>query len=86
MGYHRPTSTFNIGKQGEHAERVFFREKSIRPQYPPNKKPAFKFDNLSPDPIQEGGQEGGKVSLADGGLVAETQKSVLPEYHQARVL
>jgi len=24
MGYHRPTASFNIGKQGEHAERVQF--------------------------------------------------------------
>ncbi len=26
MGYHRPVSSFNIGKKGEHAERVHFRE------------------------------------------------------------
>ncbi|OFA16746.1 hypothetical protein A4U49_06080 [Acidithiobacillus ferrivorans] len=26
MGYHRPTISFNIGKQGEHAERKFFIE------------------------------------------------------------
>jgi hypothetical protein len=26
MGYHRPVSAFNPGKQAEHAERVFFRE------------------------------------------------------------
>jgi len=26
MGYHRPVQSFNIGKKGEHAERVFFRE------------------------------------------------------------
>lgn len=26
MGYHRPVSSFNIGKQGEHAERRFFAE------------------------------------------------------------
>ena len=26
MGYHRPVSSFNPGKQSEHAERVFFRE------------------------------------------------------------
>lgn len=26
MGYHRPVSSFNIGKKGEHAERRFFRE------------------------------------------------------------
>ena len=26
MGYHRPTESFNIGKQGEHKERVQFTE------------------------------------------------------------
>ncbi|MYM27553.1 Anaerobic ribonucleoside-triphosphate reductase [Duganella sacchari] len=26
MGYHRPVSSFNIGKQGEFHERKFFRE------------------------------------------------------------
>jgi anaerobic ribonucleoside-triphosphate reductase len=26
MGYHRPVSSFNIGKQGEHRERRHFRE------------------------------------------------------------
>ena len=26
MGYHRPVSSFNIGKRGEHAERRFFAE------------------------------------------------------------
>ncbi len=26
MGYHRPTSSFNIGKQGECAERKYFVE------------------------------------------------------------
>ena len=26
MGYHRPVSSFNRGKQGEHAERRFFSE------------------------------------------------------------
>ena len=26
MGYHRPVSSFNIGKQGEHQERQFFTE------------------------------------------------------------
>ncbi|MCK5716899.1 MAG: hypothetical protein KAH77_05365 [Thiomargarita sp.] len=26
MGYHRPISAFNPGKQSEHAERVHFRE------------------------------------------------------------
>lgn len=28
MGYHRPLSSFNIGKQGEHAERRFFVERT----------------------------------------------------------
>lgn len=26
MGYHRPVSSFNIGKKGEHYERRFFQE------------------------------------------------------------
>ena len=26
MGYHRPVSSFNAGKQSEHGERTFFRE------------------------------------------------------------
>jgi hypothetical protein len=26
MGYHRPTSYFNVGKKGEHCERVHFDE------------------------------------------------------------
>lgn len=26
MGYHRPVEGFNIGKKGEHKERVFFDE------------------------------------------------------------
>ena len=26
MGYHRPMSAWNIGKQQEHADRVLFRE------------------------------------------------------------
>jgi hypothetical protein len=26
MGYHRPVASFNIGKKGEHCERLFFRE------------------------------------------------------------
>ena len=30
MGYHRPVASFNIGKQGEHAERRFFREERVR--------------------------------------------------------
>ncbi len=28
MGYHRPKSSFNIGKQGEFEERVCFTERS----------------------------------------------------------
>ncbi|GGP23724.1 anaerobic ribonucleoside-triphosphate reductase [Silvimonas iriomotensis] len=27
MGYHRPVSAFNIGKQGEFKERQFFKER-----------------------------------------------------------
>lgn len=30
MGYHRPVSSFNIGKKGEHQERRFFREKAAK--------------------------------------------------------
>lgn len=30
MGYHRPVSSFNIGKKGEHQERRFFREEKTR--------------------------------------------------------
>lgn len=26
MGYHRPVASFNTGKRGEHAERLFFSE------------------------------------------------------------
>jgi len=29
MGYHRPVSSFNIGKKAEHQERKFFREEKI---------------------------------------------------------
>ncbi|MFF3641620.1 ribonucleoside triphosphate reductase [Streptomyces sp. NPDC002564] len=29
MGYHRPVSSFNIGKKGEHAERVHFQEAAV---------------------------------------------------------
>lgn len=32
MGYHRPTSSFNKGKQGEHRERLHFTEKASRPR------------------------------------------------------
>ena len=28
MGYHRPVESFNVGKKGEHKERVHFIEKS----------------------------------------------------------
>ena len=31
MGYHRPVSSFNVGKQGEHKERRFFTESPCRP-------------------------------------------------------
>ena len=27
MGYHRPTESFNIGKKGEHRQRIQFDEK-----------------------------------------------------------
>lgn len=30
MGYHRPVTSFNPGKQSEHAERQFFHEKNAR--------------------------------------------------------
>ncbi len=30
MGYHRPVSSFNVGKKGEHAERVHFEEQRFR--------------------------------------------------------
>jgi hypothetical protein len=29
MGYHRPTESFNIGKKGEHNERIPFVEKQV---------------------------------------------------------
>ena len=31
MGYHRPVASFNIGKKGEHAERMPFREPAMVP-------------------------------------------------------
>lgn len=31
MGYHRPVTSFNIGKQGEFAERVHFEEARVAP-------------------------------------------------------
>jgi anaerobic ribonucleoside-triphosphate reductase len=30
MGYHRPVSSFNIGKKSEHEERKFFKEEKIK--------------------------------------------------------
>ncbi len=30
MGYHRPVASFNDGKKGEHAERLFFEERRLR--------------------------------------------------------
>ncbi len=32
MGYHRPVSSFNIGKKGEHQERRFFQESRCTPR------------------------------------------------------
>lgn len=32
MGYHRPVTAFNVGKQAEHHERRMFRESAIRPE------------------------------------------------------
>jgi len=32
MGYHRPTTSFNKGKQAEFAERKYFREMVCNPQ------------------------------------------------------
>lgn len=29
MGYHRPVSSYNIGKQGEFEERKYFDEKNV---------------------------------------------------------
>jgi hypothetical protein len=31
MGYHRPVASFNTGKKGEFAERVYFEEKRALP-------------------------------------------------------
>lgn len=31
MGYHRPVSAWNPGKQAEHRDRRYFRESSIKP-------------------------------------------------------
>lgn len=32
MGYHRPVSAFNLGKQSEHRERMHFNEQSTQRQ------------------------------------------------------
>lgn len=34
MGYHRPVSAFNPGKQSEHAERTCFEEHPVRANRP----------------------------------------------------
>ncbi len=34
MGYHRPVSQFNAGKQSEHRERKFFDERRNRQESP----------------------------------------------------
>lgn len=36
MGYHRPVSSFNVGKRGEHAERRFFTEGASETRAPMN--------------------------------------------------
>lgn len=42
MGYHRPVSAWNAGKQSEHRERVNFREPGadVMPRYPWPRDPA----------------------------------------------
>ncbi len=30
MGYHRPVTSFNIGKKGEHYERKYFQERTAK--------------------------------------------------------
>lgn len=37
MGYHRPVSAFNSGKQAEHAERCYFSEQPQRAACQPEK-------------------------------------------------
>lgn len=34
MGYHRPVTSFNVGKRGEHAERRFFTEGACETRAP----------------------------------------------------
>lgn len=36
MGYHRPVSSFNVGKRGEHAERRMFTEAACETRAPMN--------------------------------------------------
>ncbi len=31
MGYHRPVSSWNVGKKQEHADRTLFREPAVTP-------------------------------------------------------
>ena len=31
MGYYRPVSEFNIGKMGEHLERMYYAESTVLP-------------------------------------------------------
>ena len=38
MGYHSTVQSFNAGKQGEHAERVFFRQPAASNTAPPEHK------------------------------------------------
>ena len=33
MGYHRPVESFNVGKKGEHKERVKFKERTKNETY-----------------------------------------------------
>ena len=33
MGYHRPVASFNVGKQGEFAERLHFNESCCAPSH-----------------------------------------------------
>ena len=35
MGYFRPVSSFNVGKQGEAAERVYFDASRVAPEIQP---------------------------------------------------
>jgi hypothetical protein len=47
MGYHRPTSAFNVGKRQEHADRKMFREDrtplSFRDEWPHSGPPGIDF-------------------------------------------